>query len=393
MIGALENIKVLDFTTVLPGQYATLMMADMGADVLKISSPSKKDVILEQEPYFEDSEISISQMWLLRNKNTMALNLKTKEAVNIVKELIKEYDVLIEGFKPGTMEKFGLSYDELKEINPSLIYCSLSSYGETGPMSSYAGHDINYLAKSGLMSISGKKDSGLSLLNAQIGGMSVGSNNAVIAILSAIIYRMNTNKGQRIDISMLDGLISYNTFEGLNYLYSGNIPSREESLLNGGSLYDFYETKDGRFFSVGAIEDKYFSGFCKIIGREDLISGGIFPENIEIVKKEIKEIFKSKDFNEWKQIFKDKDLCIEPVQNLEEALLLDEQIKERNVVVELDYNGNKVKQYKLPIEFSCSKAVYNHVGKKIGTDTEKILQKLSYSKEEINELKNKGVFK
>lgn len=223
--------------------------------------------------------------------------------------------------------------------------------------------------------------------------MSVGSNNAVIAILSAIIYRMNTNKGQRIDISMLDGLISYNTFEGLNYLYSGNIPSREESLLNGGSLYDFYETKDGRFFSVGAIEDKYFSGFCKIIGREDLISGGIYPENIEIVKKEIKEIFKSKDFNEWKEIFKNKDLCIEPVQNLEEALLLDEQIKERNVIVELDYNGNKVKQYKLPIEFSCSKAVYNHVGKKIGADTEKILQKLSYSKEEINELKNKGVFK
>lgn len=393
MISALENIKVLDFTTVLPGQYTTLMMADMGAKVLKISSPSKKDVILDQKPYFKNSEISLSQMWLLRNKNTMALNLKTKEGVNIVKELIKEYDVLIEGFKPGTMEKLGLSYDELKKINPSLIYCSMSSYGETGPMSSHAGHDINYLAKSGLMSISGRKESGISLLNAQIGGMAVGSNNALIGILSAIIYRMNTNKGQRIDISMLDGLIPYNTFEGLNYLYSNNIPSRENSLLNGGSLYDFYETKDGRFFSVGSIEDKYFSEFCKIINREDLIDEGIYPDDVQKVKGEIREIFKSKDFNNWKKIFENKDICIEPVQNLEEALSLDEQIKERNVIVDMEYNKDKVKQYKFPIEFSVSKPVYNHVGKKIGEDTNKIMNSLGYSEEEINILKNKGVFK
>src|SRR5699024_410764 len=149
-MNALSNLKILDFTTLLPGPFATMQLADMGADVIKVSSPSKYDLVLESEPKI--GEKSANLLWLNRNKKTLALNLKTKEAIDIVKDLIKEYDILVEQFRPGVMEKLGLGYEELKEINPRLIYCSITGYGQTGPMSMKAGHDINYLAKSGMMS-------------------------------------------------------------------------------------------------------------------------------------------------------------------------------------------------------------------------------------------------
>lgn len=392
MKALLENIKILDFTALLPGPYATLMMADMGADVLKVSSKSRKDVILEEEPNFENTNKSANLLWLNRNKKTISLNLKTKEAKNIIEDLIKEYDVVIEGFKPGTMKKLGLSYEDLSKINPSLIYCSISSYGQTGPMSNFAGHDINCLSKSGIMSLSGRKNSGPEMLATQVGGLAA-ANNAVIGILSAINYRNMTGKGQNIDVSLLDILLTYNTFEAASFLVDGELKNREESLLNGGSLYDFYETSDNRYFSVGAIEDNYFTEFCKVINREDLAKGGIFPENVDYVKDEIKKVFKSNTYEHWKNLFVGKDICIMPVQNLDEVFNEDEQVKARDMVIEFEEDNKKLRQIGFPIKFSNAEINYNHPGKEIGSDTFNILKNLGYSKEEIDELEKKDVFK
>lgn len=390
---ALSNIKILDFTTLLPGPYATLMMADMGADVLKISSPSKLDLVLEKEPFFEDTNKSANLLWLNRNKKTMALNLKTKEAIEIVKELVKEYDVLIEQFRPGVMKDLGLSYNDLKKINPSLIYCSISSYGQTGPMSKRAGHDINFLAKSGIMSLSGKKQTGPVLTNTQIGDLAIGANHAIIGILAAINYRNLTGEGQYIDISMLDGLIPYNTFDGAGYLVDEQIPQREEGMLNGGCAYDFYRTLDGRYLSVGSLEPKFWKAFCEAIERPEFINKTVWPEDVKDLKDEISKTISSKTLSEWNEIFKDKDCCVEPVQNLREALIEDEHIKSRELVIEMPVEDKKVKQFSMPIKFSKSKPEYKYVGKKIGEDTNSIMKSLGYSDKEIKDLKNKDVFK
>lgn len=383
-MNALSNLKILDFTTLLPGPFATMQLADMGADVIKVSSPSKYDLVLESEPKI--GEKSANLLWLNRNKKTLALNLKTKEAIDIVKDLIKEYDILVEQFRPGVMEKLGLGYEELKEINPRLIYCSITGYGQTGPMSMKAGHDINYLAKSGMMSFSGRKDEGPVLYGTQIADIAVGSMNSVIGILAAANYRNQTGQGQHIDISLMDGLLQMNSLIGSQYLGGGELPQREGELLNGGSNYDFYKTKDGRYFSVGSLEPKFWKELCQTLGVEAEAATDLS------VKDEIREKFLEKDFDEWVEIFKDKDACVEPVLNLKEAVE-DPHVKERGLIVELDVDGEKVKQFASPIVFSETKQEYKFAGKKIGTDTEAILKKLGYSSEKISEFDGKDVFK
>ena len=251
----LDDLKILDFSTLLPGPFASLQLADMGAEVLKISSPSKYDLVLDSE--LVEKNLSSSQAWLGRNKKTMALNLKTPEAIKIIKKLILEYDILIEQFRPGVMEKLGLSYDTLKKINPRLIYCSLTGYGQTGPYRNRAGHDINYLSLSGNMGYSGKKEIGPVLTNMQIADLASGAMNSIIGILAALHHRERTGLGQHIDISMLDGVVALHAIEGNRFLTTGETPQREEELLNGGSFYDFYPTKDGRYISLGALEPKF----------------------------------------------------------------------------------------------------------------------------------------
>ncbi len=383
-MNALSNLKILDFTTLLPGPFATMQLADMGADVIKISSPSKHDLVLESEPKVNGKSANL--MWLNRNKKTLALNLKTKEAVEIVKKLIKDYDIVIEQFRPNVMDKLGLGYEELKKINPRLIYCSITGYGQNGPMSKKAGHDINFLAKSGLMSFSGRKDEGPSLYGTQIGDIAVGSMNSVIGILAAVNYRNETGEGQYIDISMMDGLLPLNSLIGAGYLAGGELPTRECNFLNGGSNYDFYETKDKRYIAVGSLEPKFWNELCDILN----INGKSATDLS--VKEEIKSKFLSKDFSEWVEIFKDRDACVEPVLNLDEVIE-DENIKERELIIDMDADGEKIKQFANPIKFSKTKPEYKFVGKKIGEDTEDILKDLGYTEEEIKKLKDMDVFK
>jgi Predicted acyl-CoA transferases/carnitine dehydratase len=192
----------------------------------------------------------------------MTLNLKDPRAVCIVQKLITTYDIVIEQFRPGVMSKFGLDYSNLKELNPSLIYCSLTGYGQTGPLTGRAGHDINYLSRSGLMSYSGLKETGPVLTGMQIADIASGSYNSVIGLLSAIIYRQTTGKGQYIDISMTDGMMAFNAMVGAAFLVDGQEPGPEGHLLNGGSLYDFYETKDRRYLSFGGLEPQFF---CRLL--------------------------------------------------------------------------------------------------------------------------------
>ena len=391
-MGSLDDLKILDFSTLLPGPYATLMLADMGAEVLKISSASRPDIVLDYPPFIGDTGVSASQAWLGRNKKTMFLNLKTGEGKAVVKELVKEYDIVLEQFRPGVMEKLGLGYEDLKAVNPKLIYCSLTGYGQTGPLRDAAGHDINYMSRSGIISQAGRRESGPSLMNFQIADIAVGSMNSVIGILAAVNYRKNTGKGQYIDVAMMDGCVPFNSLDGAGFLVSGKEPKREGERLNGGCIYDFYETKDGEYLSVGSLEPQFWSRFCTAIGREDLIEGTVYPPNIDEVKAEIRGILKTKTRDEWVEVFSHYDACVQPVLNLKEALLEDEQVKEREMVVDVKlplHEDVSVKQLATAVKLSECPCEYKFAGFPTGYHTKEVIEQLGM---DYAELKAKGVF-
>lgn len=391
-MGSLDDLKILDFSTLLPGPYATLMLADMGAEVLKISSASRPDIVLDYPPFIGDTGVSASQAWLGRNKKTMFLNLKTGEGKAVVKELVKEYDIVLEQFRPGVMEKLGLGYEDLKAVNPKLIYCSLTGYGQTGPLRDAAGHDINYMSRSGIISQAGRRESGPSLMNFQIADIAVGSMNSVIGILAAVNYRKNTGKGQYIDVAMMDGCVPFNSLDGAGFLVSGKEPKREGERLNGGCIYDFYETKDGEYLSVGSLEPQFWSRFCTAIGREDLIEGTVYPPNIDEVKAEIRGILKTKTRAEWVEVFSHYDACVQPVLNLKEALLEDEQVKEREMVVDVKlplHEDVSVKQLATAVKLSECPCEYKFAGYPTGYHTKEVIEQLGM---DYAELKAKGVF-
>lgn len=386
---ALSNLKVLDFSTLLPGPYASLVLADLGAEVLKISSKTKPDIVADYPPFIEGTDISANQAWLGRNKKNLFLNLKKPEAVEVVKKLIMEYDIILEQFRPGVMDRLGLGYETLKTINPRLIYCSLTGYGQTGPLNKQAGHDINYLARSGNMAHAGRKSTGPVLTNMQIADVAVGSMNSVIGILAAVNYRHLTGEGQFVDISMYDGMIPFNGMDGTAFLASGKEPVREGQRLNGGCIYDFYETKDHQYLSVGCLEPKFWAVFCQCIDREEYIEKTVWPEDIDVVKEDIRQILKSRTRDEWMEIFRGKDVCVEPVLSMKEALLTDEHVKVREMVVDVELpsvEGKTVKQMGSPIKLSQSPVSYRHGGYPLGYHTEEILKSMGYTEEEIEDL-------
>lgn len=419
-MNALEGVKILDFSTLLPGPYASTLLADLGAEVLKISMRGREDLVLDYPPFLEGTDVSVDQAWLGRNKKTMFLNLKKPEAVKIVRRLVKEYDIILEQNRPGTMARFLLDYESLKTENPGLIYCSLTGYGQTGPLRDRAGHDVNYLALSGNMAAAGRRETGPVLTNMQVADVAAGAMNAAVGILAALRFRDLTGKGQYVDVSMLDGMLPFATMSGAACLAGAGEPEREKERLNGGSLYDFYETADGRYLSVGALEPKFWANFCRAIGAEDLIPGGVEPEDLPTVKARIRRIIKGKTLAKWQEIFADADACTEPVLSLSEALS-SEQTKARGMVTKVplpaeaffprpdgtgrqqaaDLRQNEteprhrvpetVSQIACPIRFSETPAQYRHAGYPLGWHTEEVLRSLGYSEEEIKRLSEDGV--
>ncbi|MFR3298479.1 MAG: CaiB/BaiF CoA transferase family protein [Fusobacterium sp.] len=393
-MGALNGLKILDFSTLLPGPYATLMLGDLGADIIKISSPDKADIVADYPPYIEGTKLSANQAWLGRNKRNLFLNLKTEKGVEIIKKLIMEYDIIVEQFRPGVMERLGLGYEDLKKINPKIIYCSLTGYGQTGPMKNSAGHDINYLARSGNMNYSGREKTGPVLTNMQIADIGVGSLHSVIGILTAVYHRTMTGKGQYIDISMFDGLLPFNAMEGAAFLVNGIEPQREKTRLNGGSAYDFYETKDHRYLSVGSLEPKFWKNFCECIELPELIKETVMPHDINSLKEKIRKRILEKDLKEWNEIFKGKDVCVEPVQTMREAMLEDSHVKARNLIADVKVAGENertVKQMTTPIKLSESPIEYKETGYPLGYHTEEILKEIGYTLEEIEKLEKEKV--
>ncbi|MFW7377452.1 MAG: CaiB/BaiF CoA transferase family protein [Oligoflexus sp.] len=387
MLSSFCDLKILDFTSLLPGPFATMILADLGAEVVKIESASRPDMTRGLPPF--QKEKSALHAFLNRSKQSLSLDLKNPEAKEIILRLLAQYDIIVEGFRPGVMTKLGLDYDSLRTVNPRLIYCSISGYGQTGPLRERAGHDINYLALSGLASYSGSKETGPVLMGTQVADIAGGSYHAVMGILAAYIHRLKTDEGQHIDISMTDCATSMNALSAAMFLAGGKEPAIASELLNGGSAYDFYRTKDDRFFAVGSLEPQFFMAFLEVMGLTEhaasYASGK--AESIRRVKEKAQEIFLSKSFAEWREIFHRLDACVEPVLTLGEALQ-SPLAQARNLIVEVqDEAGRSFRQLRTPIQFSQAQDFQAKAGEDLGQSSEKLLQEAGYSTSEIAQLR------
>ncbi|KAA5839611.1 CoA transferase [Pseudomonas chlororaphis] len=387
MQGPLASLKVLDFSTLLPGPFASLLLADMGAEVLRIESPTRMDLLRVLPPH--DQGVSASHAYLNRNKRSLALDLKQPEALEVIRQLVLEYDIVLEQFRPGVMERLGLGYEALKALNPKLIYVSITGYGQTGPYRDRAGHDINYLALAGLASYTGRKDSGPLPLGIQAADIAGGSLHGVIGLLAAVIARQHSGQGQHLDVSMTDCVFSLNAMAGAGYLACGIEPAAEQQVLNGGSFYDYYRSRDGRWLSVGSLEPPFMQALCKALGRPELAAQGLSPqpEQQQALKQALQVEFEKHDFAELCELFAGVDACVEPVLGLAEAVV-HPQLQARQLVSQVPRgDGSYQAQMACPLKFSQGLPEPRHIGAELGAHSDQVLAELGYSAQRIAELR------
>lgn len=376
----LTGLKVLDLSRLLPGPYCSMILADFGAEVLRIEARR-----------FEEEGAGFPT--IMRNKRHMTLNLKHPRGKEIFYRLVKGADVLLEGFRPGVTDRLGIGYDQLQEINPRLIYCSLTGYGQDGPYSRMVGHDINYLSFAGVLGLTGKRGDQPIVPGTQIADIAAGGMNSAIGILLAIIMREKTGKGQYIDISMMDGVVAMLPFAANVFWEKGKIPARGNLLVNGGyPCYNVYETKDGQYISIGALEPRFWVTLCEKLGRKDLIP----HQYSEGKKKEevfdtLREIFKGRTRQEWMEELNDADVCFGCVLNISEVFQ-DPQVKYRKIIKEYwDAAGGKKNVLSSGINMSEASWELRVSPASFGEHTEEVLRELGLGEEEIKSLRDEGV--
>lgn len=388
MAGPLASLKVLDFSTLLPGPFGTMILADLGAEVLRIESPTRPDMVRIMPPMVDG--VSAAHAYLNRGKRSLAIDLKKPEGVELVKKLVAEYDIVVEQFRPGVMDKLGVGYEALKSVNPKLIYCSITGYGQTGPFRDRAGHDMNYLSVAGVLSYNGRQASGPAPMAVQVADVAGGSCHAVMGILAAVIHRSQTGEGQMIDISMTDAAFSLHALTAPGALQGGEQPALERTQLNGGSFYDCYETADGRYLSVGGLEPQFGMAFCQAIGKPQLAPRLLITEPVQLAetKREIAEAVKARTLAEWQARFADIDACVEPVLSFAEACE-HPQIKARQMLVQVpSLEGSGQTQLASPFKLSATPPTYRYAGVSLGRHTSEVLHELGLSDGEIASLRD-----
>lgn len=371
----LTSVRVLDLTRLLPGPYCTMILSDFGAEVIKIEDPQIGDYAREYLPKIDENSSFFHS--LNRNKKSVCLDLKSEEGKNDFLQLVKHADVLVESFRPDVMKRLGLDYELLKEVNPRLIYCAITGYGQTGPYAKYPGHDVNFISYAGLLNLMGERNRKPVIPAAQIADIGGGALPAAVGILLALFEREKSGKGQFVDISMLDGVISWLQILLPSFMSHNEIPKRGEQLLSGArACYEVYETKDHRWISVGALEEKFWRSFCQAIHKSELIEYLEAPiKKQDEMKKEIQEIISEKTLEEWMDIFSEVDACVSPVLSLEE-MIENPQVKAREMIQSITDNKLTMKYIGIPIKLSKTPGKIHSLAPRLGEHTKDILGRI-----------------
>lgn len=387
-MGPLSSLKILDFTTLLPGPFASMILADLGADVLRVESPGRPDLARITPPLDSGGE-SVIHRHLNRSKRSLSLDLKHLQAPDLIKRLVLDYDVILEQFRPGVMERLGLGYQELAQVNPGLIFCSITGYGQDGPYRDRAGHDNNYLALSGVAE--GCRPAGKAPVPAsvQFADQAGGSLYGLIGLLSAVIYRQATGEGQQVDISMTHSAFALNALVGAAALGAGLSQPGGQGPLSGGGFYGYYRTRDGRYLSVGSLEPQFRRQLCLGLGREDLLPMAMNVDETAFRGLLTKE-FLQRDLADWVSVFEPLEACVEPVLDFAEAAA-SPLMSAREMVAEVPReDAGSQKQIACPLRFSGTQATYRHVGAALGAHNQQVLQGLGLTAGEIQQLVESG---
>jgi crotonobetainyl-CoA:carnitine CoA-transferase CaiB-like acyl-CoA transferase len=387
----LDGIKVLDITRYLPGPFATQLLADFGAEVIKVEEPNGE--LGRFLPPFIGG-LGTRFCAVNRNKKSITIDLKSQQGKEIFKKLALSADIVIEQFRPGVMDKMGLGYNALKELNEGLIYCSITGYGLSGPWVNRAGHDINYLNTSGISALTAGRDGVPVMSSVQIADVAGGSLYAVIGVLLALFHRSRSGKGQIVDISMMDGALSLLAYTVGEWCGKGSVPETGREFLTGGfAMYNTYRCGDGRYAGLGAIEGKFWSGFCTKISRENYINLQYDISKQDEIIADINNIMLERSRDEWVSFFADSDICFTPVLDLDEVSE-HEQVKAREMLVkvmnfkgsgsDLFVTGNPVKLSGTPCEIITEFP-------ETGGDAMEILIEAGYTREEVEDFINRKI--
>lgn len=388
MRGPLEGVRILDLTRLLPGAFCTMLLADLGADILKVEEPPRGDPIRWLPASLQASHL---HRILNRNKRSLTLNLRTHAGREILLQLVREADVLVESFRPGVMERLGLGYDALRNVNPGLVYCAITGYGQDGPYRDLPGHDLNYMGFAGALELFGSEGSPPIVPGLTIADLGGGAQMAATGILAALIWRQRTGRGQFVDISMTDGVVSWLAVAVAWYLGTGRSPRRGEHVLLGRyPCYAIYPAADG-YLTVGCLEERFWANLCRALGKEEYIPLQWSEEHRQAIFDDLGAIFRTRTRQEWMKFFRDKDVCVGPSYLLEEALH-DPHLQHRQMFVQagLPQEGAPV-QIGIPIKLSGTPGALRYPAPALGEHTEEILSDLGYTSGQIAKLREEGV--
>jgi crotonobetainyl-CoA:carnitine CoA-transferase CaiB-like acyl-CoA transferase len=382
----LEGIRVLDLSRLLPGGFCSLLLADYGADVLKVEDTGLGDYIRWAPPRYDGVEPSAASALFLslnRGKRSMRLDLKVREGREVLLRLVREHDVLLESFRPGVLDRLGVGYERLREENPGLVYCAVTGHGREGPDRDRPGHDLNYLARGGLLGLSGEAGGPPVPAAGQIADIGGGALMAAFGILAALHERERSGEGQLVDVSMTRGAQSWLAMVAARHFADGAVPRRGELELAGGlPCYRPYECADG-WVALGALEPKFWQALCTGLGRDDLLDRQMDPA----VGTELAAIFAARTRAEWAAFDDEHGCCLEPVLDLDEALA-----RSPEAIVEVDQPGAAapVRLLGPPVGLSRTPPDGRRPAPPLGADTDAVLATLGYDEAGIAALKAAG---
>lgn len=402
MAGALDGIKILELTRVGPGAFCTMMLGDMGAEVLKIEAPPSGKLAGSGASPKPEQARRLATSFTNRNKKSMTLNLKDPAGQAVLQDLAKSYDVLVEGFRPGVMKRLGGDYETLSKLNPRLVYCSLSGYGQDGPYKDFPAHDLNYLSLAGVANLIGPTEGPPSIPLNIIADYAGASMHGVTGIMFALFARERTGKGQFVDVSYLDTTISLlaATPNVRDYFGDGVVPARGKGVFGGGhAFYSFYETKDNKMITIGCTEPWLWENLCDALNRPDLKDCGMKEgdfsgppsERHAYARQELQKLFLTKTREEWFDILTKADVCVGKVYDVPEVFQ-DPQVKHRQMAVELDHPvAGKVTQAGIAVKLSNTPGSIRSFAPALGQHTEEVLRSIGYNEGKIAELREKRV--
>jgi crotonobetainyl-CoA:carnitine CoA-transferase CaiB-like acyl-CoA transferase len=375
---ALTPLKMLDLSRQLPGPFCSTLLADLGMDVLTVGAPN--------------DPMGAGIPFLGRNKRSLTLNLKDPRGRAIFHRLAADADVVLEGARPGVAARLGVDYPTLAALNPRIIYCSLSGYGQDGPYRDRVGHDINYLGFAGVLEFIGPAGGAPIVPGVQIADIGGGALMAAVGILAAVIARATTGRGQLVDIAMLDGSFAWNVYHMLLQQLAGAPPKRGGEQLTGqNACYNVYETRDGRYVTVGAYEAHFWATLCRHFGREDFVADqwATGERRAEILAF-FRAAFREKTMDQWVAELASKEICFGPVNTLDDAFA-DPQLRSRGMVLDVDTPVGRMRAPAVPVRLSDTPGGMRTAPVPYGTHTDTVLAGLGMAADEIARLRADGV--